>query len=187
MSAHPETERANILFDEGRYREAMPRYLEMAGRGDAGAMLRLGWMFQHGLGIPVDHEQAKKWYRSAVEAGSVDGQYYLGWLHWTGRELELARALWQEAAGRGHLGALFRLGAMYDFGEGIGRDEIRARSYYEQAAARGHVRAQRALAGKMIRGHYGALRVPAGFYLIAKTVWKGTRTMARDQFSEQLR
>ena len=53
--------------------------------------------------------------------------------------------------------------------------------------ARGHVRAQRAVAGKMIRGHYGASRVLGGFYLIAKTVWRGTRTMTRDQFSEQLR
>ncbi|MGH7391696.1 MAG: tetratricopeptide repeat protein [Candidatus Rokuibacteriota bacterium] len=187
MATQNADEQANTAFDAGRYREAIKHYLEMANAGDVGAPLRLGWMFQRGLGTDRDDDQARRWYEKAANAGSVVAKYYLGWFYWDRRDFALARTWWERAAQDGSVAALYRLGGMYDFGEGVERDEARARSYYEQAAARGHLFARRAIAGKMLRGHYGASRIPVGLWMLVTTVWRGGREQFRDPYSEQLR
>ncbi len=45
-------------------------YLEAARRGDADAMLMLGWLhYKGGPGVPVDLAAAKKWFRAAASRG----------------------------------------------------------------------------------------------------------------------
>ena len=187
MAAHEADEDANTAFDEGRYREAVEQYLEMARAGDAAAALRLGWIFHHGLGIERDDDQAKRWYEESAAAGSVDAKYYLGWFFWERRDFAQARAWWERAAQDGHAGALYRLGGLYEFGEGVERNETRACGYYEQAAARGHLFARRAVAGKMLRGRYGARRVLVGLWMLVSTAWMAGRERFREPFSDRLR
>lgn len=187
MATQNADEQANTAFSEGRYREAMAHYLEMANAGDASASLRLGWMFQHGLGADRDDDQAIRWYERAVTGGSADAKYYLGWFFWERRDFALAHTWWKRASEDGHVGALYRLGGMHEFGEGVERDEARARRYYEQAAASGHLFARRAVAGKMLRGHYGATRIPVGLWMLVTTVLTGGREKFRDPYSERLR
>ena len=43
---------------------------DKADAGDAGSMRYLGTCYAHGLGVPRDVEEAKRWYRKAAEAGS---------------------------------------------------------------------------------------------------------------------
>jgi TPR repeat protein len=187
MAAQNADEQANVAFDEGRYSEALEHYLGMANGGDAHASLRLGWMFQHGLGTARDDEQARRWYERAAAAGLVDAKYYLGWFFWELRDFALAHSWWERASQDGHAAALFRLGGMYESGEGVARDEAKARRYYEQAAAGGHLFARRAVAGRMLRGQYGVSRILAGLWMLLTTVWRGGREKFRDPYTAQLR
>ena len=46
----------------------------------------LGWMYQHGRGVPQDDVEAVKWYRKAAEGGNLaKAQDNLGWMYQHGR------------------------------------------------------------------------------------------------------
>ena len=59
-------------------------YFVHAARGDAihiagsNAMCGLGVMYQRGLGPKQDRQEAKKWFRSAANAGNVEAMFHLG-------------------------------------------------------------------------------------------------------------
>jgi TPR repeat protein len=51
-----------------------------AARGDAKAQTRLGFMFERGIGVPQNYDQAAQWYHRAAEQGDPRGQFHLGLL-----------------------------------------------------------------------------------------------------------
>ena len=53
----------------------------MAARGNARAQTQLGYMYQHGLGVPQDHALAAVWYHRAAEQGEPRAQHLLGLLY----------------------------------------------------------------------------------------------------------
>jgi TPR repeat protein len=57
---------------------------------------------------------------------------------------EYAAALkaWRPLAAKGHAGAQFSLGALYDFGRGVSQDYAEAVKWYRKAAEQGEVKAQ---------------------------------------------
>ena len=58
------------------------------------------------------------------------------------REMDEARAMLREAADQGHMEAQIYCGNMYDFGDGVAKDEQLALMYYEKAARQGHSHSQ---------------------------------------------
>ena len=54
------------------------------------------------------------------------------------REMDEARAMLREAADQGHMEAQFHCGVMYEFGDGVAKDDRLALMYYEKAARQGH-------------------------------------------------
>ena len=57
-------------YKAGQYDAAYPKLLPEAESGNAEAQCRLGAMYQLGLGVEVDEEQAIAWYRRAGEQGN---------------------------------------------------------------------------------------------------------------------
>ncbi len=49
--------------------------------GDADAQSNLGSMYFKGEGVPQDHNEAAKWYRSAAEQGDAKAQLALGFMY----------------------------------------------------------------------------------------------------------
>lgn len=47
----------------------MEWYLKSASKNDAGAMYNIGYLYEKGLGVPIDIEKAKEWYRKANALG----------------------------------------------------------------------------------------------------------------------
>lgn len=70
----------------------------------------------------------------------------------TGGDAQALKAL-EQAAAQGNVNAQFRLGAMYENGEGVPRDYARARRWYEKAAAQGNGWAQICLGVLYAEGH----------------------------------
>ncbi|HXT65649.1 MAG TPA: tetratricopeptide repeat protein [Nitrospiraceae bacterium] len=60
---------------------------------------------------------------------------------------------WRPLAERGHAGAQYNLGMLYDFRKGVPQDFAMARQWYEKAAAQGHAGAQNNLGGLYEFGH----------------------------------
>ena len=56
------------------YEEAARLYRLAADKGDADAQFSLGWLYEHGEGVPTSMTQASEWYRIAAGQGDVNAQ-----------------------------------------------------------------------------------------------------------------
>ena len=79
-------------------------YLKAAAQGRALAQNNIGYLYEHGLGVPADNAQAVEWYRKAADQGDPTGQMNLGVMYETGRgvpqDLVQAHARYSIAASR---------------------------------------------------------------------------------------
>ncbi len=54
------------VLARGDYATAFAKFMKAAEAGDTGAQVKLGWMYEIGLGVPQDHVQAHRWSNIAV-------------------------------------------------------------------------------------------------------------------------
>jgi len=174
-------------LEKGQYTEAFEKSRLLAERGSTTAQVFVGWMYQVGRGVKKDLEEAGRWYKNAADAGFAEGQFYLGRLHLDRGNYQEAIHWIVKAASQNHMPALFRLADLYDVGEGVHVDREKAYQLFEQAAKMGHVFAQKEIAVKMIKGHFGIMRIPEGFHNLARALWSGCRLTWKDPYSDRLR
>lgn len=107
-----------------------------AEKGDAAAQFKLGFCYSIGCGTPSrDYALARKWYIKAAEAGHPDAQFEVSGLysrHGDERE-EKFKWLYKAAASK-YPKAYHALGAHFEFGWGVPRDELESYAYYNLAA-----------------------------------------------------
>jgi len=93
-----------------------------------------------------DYGAALAEFRPLAEAGNAQAQYYLGYMHETGKGLPtdpVAAARWYlPAAEQGVVGAQFNLGLAYLEGRGVENDDAQALAWLRLAADQGHTRSQ---------------------------------------------
>jgi hypothetical protein len=65
----------NTARENKDYAEAMRLYRQAADMGDAMSMNNIGWLYQHGWGVPSDYGEALRWYRQAAETGATPRQW----------------------------------------------------------------------------------------------------------------
>ncbi len=70
--------------DRGDYHTAVEEFQLSAERGDVKARYNLGVMYQLGLGVPQDDQEAVRWYRLAAEQGDASAQFKLGLMYGQG-------------------------------------------------------------------------------------------------------
>ena len=58
----------------GCHADAAIIYERAAALGQKDAMNALGYMFQYGKGVTVDHAESMRWYKLAAEAGCPDAR-----------------------------------------------------------------------------------------------------------------
>ena len=108
--------------------------------GSRSAVPRLGYQFEHGLGVPVNYPEAIKWYHLAAEAGSNDGRCALGWMYEHGegkQDYQEAIKWYRLAADAGDNAGRNAMGWMYEQGLGVHRDLAEAARWYGKAANAG--------------------------------------------------
>lgn len=146
-------------------------------QGDARAQGRLGVLYEGGQGLPQDYTQAVKWYRLSALQGDIPSQIALGTLYRIGvgvpkdyveavKWYSMAAAQTDPALNlpfdfalgdynpKGHAKAQFLLGTMYEVGQGVFQNNLRAVTLYRQSAAQGEIIAQYTL-GIMYDNGYG--------------------------------
>ena len=104
--------------DNTQMKQARDIYQQFAEKGDKEAQVKLGFMFDQGLGGVVDPVNAEKWYRLAALQGQVVAQYFLGQLYQLGRlgpqpDYTLAKK-WYSSAEHTYAPAAVALGFLND-------------------------------------------------------------------------
>jgi hypothetical protein len=115
--------------------------LRLAEEGDAVAQYNLGWMYDHGEGVPENNTEAMKWYRLAADQGLAAAQRNIGALYENGVEVpqDYAEAVkwFRLAADQGDANAQYNLGVMYALGRGVPENYVTAYAWFNISAASG--------------------------------------------------
>lgn len=92
-----------VAWDEADLETALGLWSTRALAGDAAAQYYVGEIFERGLGVPPDYEEAASWYRKAAEQGHAGARVNLAHLYEKGLGVEQdvleALKLYREAAG----------------------------------------------------------------------------------------
>jgi len=109
-------EEAEAAYAAGNFERAAAELRPLAEDGDALAQHNLGVMYQKGIGVAKDRDEAMRWYRRAAEAGVASSQYNLGLMYESGkgaaRNPAEARKWFELAAAQGHAKARRRLDSL---------------------------------------------------------------------------
>ena len=128
---------------------------EQAKQGDTASLLRLGEIYDLGLGVPASAQDAMQCYQAAANADDAEAFYRLGLFYINGRHvkksLDNAAPYLVAAAERGHAKAMNLLALDYS----LGGDGKNALLYYDKAARLGVIRSQLALGDLFHTGYRG--------------------------------
>jgi localization factor PodJL len=110
-------------------------------KGDASAAYEIGMRFAEGKGVPVNLDEAAKWYDRAANAGVVPAIFRLGTFYEKGlavtKDVDIARRYYLMAAERGHAKAMHNLAVLDADGGGKGANYKAASQWFRKAADRG--------------------------------------------------
>jgi localization factor PodJL len=110
-------------------------------KGDAAAAYEIGMRYAEGKGVPVDLDEAAKWYDRAAQAGVVPAIFRLGTFYEKGlsvkKDADIARRYYVQAAERGNAKAMHNLAVLDADGGGKGADYQSASQWFRKAADRG--------------------------------------------------
>lgn len=125
----------------------MTWYRKAAEQGNMRASSNIGFLYNNGLGVKQDYEEAATWYQAAAEHGDVRAQVYLGWLYQRGlgvaQSYTVAMAWYSRAADQGDSKAQRNIGNLYQQGLGVTQDYAKAMAWYRKAADQGNAEAER--------------------------------------------
>jgi len=145
---------------------------------DGRAMVQMAKLYEFGVGVERDVDEAKTWLQRAValddeSSSAAAAEYRLDALNCL-LATTSADAVYEkadasccdtmrigcllEAASRGHAAATLDAGDAFFNGRGVPKNAARAVSYWQQAADKGYCAAKRALAGVLRNGTRGVAR-----------------------------
>jgi len=110
-------------YEAGDLPLAFQEFLAAAGEGDVGSQFNVALMYEQGLGVAKDEQEAVVWYGKAASQGNAAAQYNLGVLYENGRgtEVDFAKAneWYRKASVQGDALAIGNLGMLYVRGQGV--------------------------------------------------------------------
>ena len=113
-----------------------------AESGIPAAQYELSVRYALGSGVERDEAKAAEWCQKAA-AEYPDAQFELGYKYYTGNQgvtqPDYAKALewYKKAADSGYAEANYKIGVMYQYGEGVKQDDVKALEYFHKGVATG--------------------------------------------------
>lgn len=107
--------------DSSQLQSARKIYEHFARQGDKNAQLKLGYLYEKGIGGKVDFATAKDWYKKSARQNQPQAQFLLARLYQLGKvdnlpNIKLAKK-WYQAASTVYPRAALALGFLYDTAE----------------------------------------------------------------------
>ena len=107
---------------------AFKEFLAAAKEGHADSQFNLALMFERGIGVGKDEQEAVAWYSKAASQGNAAAQFNLGVLYENGRgtKIDFAKAneWYRKASAQGDALAIGNLGMLYLRGQGVKENKI---------------------------------------------------------------
>ena len=129
-------------FNIRDYAAALKKWRAVAEQGLAEAQFNLGLIYDNGLGVTEDNQEAVKWYRRAAEQGLTEAQNNLGLMYEKGEgisEDDQEAAKWfRRAAEQQHAKAQANLGFIHANGKGVLQNYVLAHMWSNIAASNGN-------------------------------------------------
>ena len=113
-----------------------------AESGIPAAQYELSVRYALGSGVEKDEAKAAEWCQKAA-ADYPDAQFEIGYKYYTGNQgvtlPDYAKALewYKKAADSGYAEANYKIGVMYQYGEGVKQDDVKALEYFHKGVATG--------------------------------------------------
>ena len=127
-----------------------------AEKGNIGAMLNLGLLYEQGIGTYKNFSKTLEWNEKAAAAGSSEGYFRLGSCHEIGvgtpSDLKKAIANYEKAVSLGSDRAMHKLASLYFTGRGIDKDETKGFELLSKASDSGNATASSELAYIYLNG-----------------------------------
>lgn len=117
-----------------------------SGPGDPEVKTKIGYLYEKGLGVSQDYQEAVKWYRKAAALGNVVAENNIGNLYIEGhgvpRDYQKAMEWLLKAASQGDTPAETNIGALYTDGRGVHQDYREAMKWFQKAAKKENAKAE---------------------------------------------
>ena len=143
-------------FKDKDYTAAMALFKKAADKGNGGAMLSIGRLYNNGEGVPIDYKEAMKWSQKAAGKGDAEAMQFIGYLYDSGKGVpqDYAEGMnWnKKAADKGNGHAMYVIGTSYYSGSGVTQDYAEAMNWYKKAADKGSDFAMLSLCNMLIEG-----------------------------------
>lgn len=156
--------RALELSEVGDYSEAMLILTSLAEQGSVRSMIELGKYHEFGYGVPLNLDLAEIWYQRALDGGSQYAMLKCADFAALRQNYSECDAILQPGVDNGWASAAFWQ-ARYCLKQCDSKQTYRRIFPLLTTSAKcGHPGSQLYLANFMVRGKFGILRVPIGFY-----------------------
>lgn len=121
--------------------------LARANKEDERAQNELGYRFEKGVGVPVNHSEAVKWYRKSAEQGNAAAQNnYANYLYagkgGVPQDYTEAAKWFRKSAEQGNPQGQNGLGTCYRTGKGVPQNYSEAAKWYRKSAEQGNPQGQ---------------------------------------------
>ena len=81
-----------LAYTAGQYSIALDTWKAMADSGHSRAQFNLAYMYEFGIAVPANNQEAVKWYQRSAEQGYARAQNFLGWMYEMGKGVTQDRA-----------------------------------------------------------------------------------------------
>ncbi len=146
-------------LQRGHYATALRAWRTAADQGNAKAQANIGYLYEHGLGVPQSYVEAMAWYRKAASQNDATAQFNIGTLYAYGHGVERnprEALVWFGQAARQSLpDAQYMLGQAYHEGLGTPANAPLALDWFGKAARQGHSAGQMMAAQVYLSGDAG--------------------------------
>jgi localization factor PodJL len=169
-----------------------PQLRAAALKGDPAAAYEVALRFAEGKGVPVNLDEAAKWYARSAQAGIVPAMFRLGTFYEKGlgvkKNVDTARRYYLMAAEHGNAKAMHNLAVLDADGGGKGADYKSAALWFRKAAERGVTDSQFNLAILYARGIGVPQNLPESFKWFSLAAAHGDvdSSRKRDEVAKQL-
>lgn len=134
-----------LLLETGEQTEhdlarALELYLFAAEKGNTNAMTKVGYFLHEGIGAEKDIDKSIQWLEKAKAGGNQSAEKFLNIFYQNGEgDPKAAFEHYLKLAEQGDAEAQYALYNAYDNGDGVEKDEEKARMWCKRAADNGHI------------------------------------------------
>lgn len=160
-------------YEEGDYKSAFDKYLELAELGYSNCQAFIGGLYYSGKGVEQDLRKARVWLEKAVIDNDSRTQFLLGKICAQEGNYTNALTWYEKASEQGYAPAIYKQAIYIEKGRAGFIDKERVLSLYRQAAMKQHLYAKRTLAFRLLKGWGGFLGFFEGLSWLYRTIVDG--------------